>query len=831
MVEDLRLTLRALRRQPTYTLTAVLSLALGIGANTAIFSLLDQALVRPLPVRDPHGLVLLYQPGPLEGSTSTDEAGGPSFSYPLFRGLQEQQTPFTGLAGARTTTASLSYDGEALSGVAHRVSGNYFAVLGVRAAIGRLIDEADDRAPGAGPVAVLSHRYWTSRWGTDPSVLNRTIHVNGHPMTIVGVAEKHFDGERRGSSVDVFVPITMNREITPDWNGFEDRRDHWVTLVARLKPGMTAEAAAAAINVAYRAQLEEDRAGLRGRSEEFLQKYRAKRIVLAAGRWGRGDMRAQARLPLLVLLGMTFLVLLMACANVTGLQLARGAARTHEVAVRLALGASKLRLMRQLFTESLVLAGAAAVLGLAAAQWTLRTLLPAIPVGDPELLSAAIDARILAFCVVLTVAVTVLFGSFPALQASRQDLVAFLKKHSGKAQSGPPRSLFRKSLVTAQVAISLLLLVCAGLFARTFVALIQTDLGIHPEHLMTFSIDPKLDRYTDSQALALYDDLMDRLAALPGVVLTSAARVPAIGGSTSSGSVTVEGFTPSDSEASETSFNVVGPNYFRTMGTPLVLGRELTRDDEMAAPKVAVVNEAFARHFLPGRNPVGHRFGFGLGRRVRLDTEIVGVVRDAKYSSVRETPSPVFYVSYRQAPQQRGLHFYVRTSVDPDTVAPLVRRTVSTLAPNVPVRDLKTMRQQIDENVGAERLLSTLTVSFAGMATILAAIGLYGVLAYDVARRTREIGIRMALGARLAQVRGLVMRQVGLTLLIGTAIGLGAAAAAGRVLEAILFGSTPWDPVVYASALGVVVLMACAAAYVPARRASRVEPMVALRDE
>jgi predicted permease len=775
--------------------------------------------------------MLLYQPGPLEGTSSTDEAGGASFSYPLFRGLQRQQTPFTGLAGARATTASLSYEGEALSGVAHRVSGNYFAVLGVRAAIGRLIDEADDGAPGARPVAVLSYRYWQSRWGEDPSVLNRKINVNGHPMTIVGVAEKHFDGEKRGASVNVFVPIAMNREITPDWNGFEDRRDHWVTLFARLKPSMTPEAAAAALNVAYRAQLEEDIARLGGRSEEFLQKYRAKRIVLRAGGWGRGGMREQARAPLFVLLGMTLLVLLMACANVTGLQLARGAARSHEVGVRLALGASRLRLMRQLFTESLVLAGAAAVLGLGAAHWILHALLPAIPVGDPELLSAAIDARILVFCVVLTVSATVLFGLFPALQGSRQDLVAFLKAHSGNAHSGPQRALFRRSLVTAQVAVSLLLLVCAGLFARTFVALIHIDLGIQAEHLMTFSIDPRQDRFTDSQAMALYDELSDRLAALPGVVRSSAARVPAIGGSASSGSVTVEGFTPSDSDASESSFNVVGPNYFRTMGTPLVVGRELARGDAIGAPKVAVVNEAFVRHFLPGRNPLGRRFGFGVGRRVQLDTEIVGVVRDAKYSSVRETPSPVFYTAYRQATQQRGLHFYVRTSADPEAVAPLVRRAVSTLAPNLPVRDLKTMRQQIDENVGAERLLSILTVSFAGMATMLAAIGLYGVLAYDVARRTREIGIRMALGARLAQVRGLVMRQVGLTLLIGTAIGLGAAAAAGRVLQATLYGSTPWDPVVYAGALAVIVLMALAAAYVPARRASRVDPMVALRDE
>jgi len=430
-VDDLRLILRTLVRQPAYALTAVLSLALGIGANTAIFSLLDQVLLRSLPVRDPRNLVLLYQPGPLEGSSSTDEPGGPSFSYPVFRGLQEHQTPFTGLAGARTTTASLAYDGEALAGVAHRVSGNYFAVLGVQPVIGRLLDEGDDRTPSAHPVAVLSYRYWTSRWGADPSVLNRKINVNGCPMTIVGVAEKGFDGERRGTSVDVFVPISMNREMTPEWDGFEDRRDHWVTLFGRLKPGLTPESAAAAINLAYRAELEEEIALFGRRSEEFLQRYRAKRIVLRPGGWGRGGLREEARPRLLLLMGMTLLVLLMACANVTSLQLARGAARAREIAVRLAIGASRLRLVRHLIAESLVLAGAAAVLGLLAAQWTLRALLPALPGVDPELLSAEVDSRMLSFCLLLSAATAVLFGLYPALQASRPDLVSSLKAPSG----------------------------------------------------------------------------------------------------------------------------------------------------------------------------------------------------------------------------------------------------------------------------------------------------------------------------------------------------------------------------------------------------------------
>jgi putative ABC transport system permease protein len=827
----LRLTFRGLARQPAYALTAVLSLALGIGANTAIFSLLDQALLRPLPLKHPEELVLLYHPGPLQGSSSSDEQDGPSFSYPVFRALLQQQTPFTGLAGGRRLEASLAYGGDASPGMAHRVSGNYFGVLGVRAALGRLLGEEDDRTPGAHPVAVLSHRYWTSRWGADPSMLNETMIVNGHPMTIVGIAEQGFEGERRGDTVDIFVPISMNRELTPDWNGFSDRQDHWVTLFGRLKPGLTPEAASAAINVAYRAQLEEDIAGLGRRNEEFLQRYRAKRVVLRPGQWGRGGLRERSRPPLLVLMGMTLLVLFMACANVTSLQLARGATRAREVAVRLALGASRLRLVRHLLAESLVLAGVAALLGLLAAHWFLRVLLAILPTDASAAFTAGVDGRVLSFCLVLSAVTTFVFGLYPSVQASRPDLVAALKAQSGEGSPASAGGFFRRSLVTVQVAVSVLLLVCAGLFARTFVNLMRIDLGIQPERLLAFSIDPKLSRYTDARAAALYDELTARLTALPGVTLVSAARVPAIAGSASSGNITVEGFTPPNEDASDSSFNMVGPDYFRTMGIPLVAGREFTRSDDAAAPKVAIVNETFVRHFLAGREPLGQRFGWGVGRGVKLDMEIVGVVRDSKYSSMRDAPPPVYYVPYRQGAHQTGVTFYVRTAVDPVAVAPVVRSTAAAVDPNLPVRDLKTMQRHVEENVGAERLLSILTGSFAGLASLLAAIGLYGVLAYDVARRTREIGIRLALGARAAQVRGLVVRQVALLLAIGASAGLAAAAAAERLLQAVLFGTAPWDLLVYGSALTLVVVMALVAAYVPARRASSVDPMVALRDE
>jgi predicted permease len=830
-VPALRLTLRALARRPAYTAGAVVSLALGIGANTAVFSLLDQALLRPLPVSRPDGLVFLYQPGPLDGSTSSDEPDGPSFSYPLFRGLQQHPAAFTAIAGSRPLEANLAFGGEAATGMVGRVSGNYFETLGVGPVLGRVLGPEDDRIPGAHPVAVLSHRYWTTRWGADPGVLDRTVLVNGHPLTVVGVAARGFDGERRGDTLDLFVPISMNRELVPDWNGFDDRRDHWVTLLGRLPHGTTVEAAAAIVNVAYRAQLEEDLARGGRRSDAYLTAYRAKRIVLRPGQWGRGGFRESARAPLLVLMAMSALVLLMACANVTSLQLARAGDRAQEVAVHLALGAPRRRLMLDRLRESAVLGTMGAALGLLLAQATLRGLLAALPPGASTTLAADLDARVLLFCLAVAAAAILLSGLYPAWRASRPDLIGWLKTHAGETSAAEGAGRSRRSLVSLQVAVSLLLLVCAGLLARSFLHLMRIDLGIEADRLLTFSIDPRLNRYTDEQAAAFYAELTGRLAALPQVRQVSAARVPAIAGRASSGNITVEGFTPVDDADSDTSFNDVGPGYFRTMGIPLLAGREFTPRDEAGAPRVAVVNEAFVRRFLAGRPPLGQRFGWGVGRRVRPDIEIVGVARDAKYSTMKQAPPSVFFVPYRQRERQTALQFYVRTAADPRAVAPSVRGAVAGLDPNLPVRDLKTMRRQIDDNVRADRLLSVLTACFAGLATLLAAVGLYAVLAHDVVRRTREIGIRMAVGANAAQVRGLVFRRIGLLLAVGMTAGLAAAAGAAPLLRAALVDTPPADPLVYMAAVTIVVVVSLAAAYVPARRASRVDPLAALRRE
>jgi predicted permease len=831
---NIRHIIRSLLHTPLFTITAVASLALGIGANTAIFSMLDRVLLRTLPVKAPHELVLLHHPGPVQGSTSSDERGNPSFSYPMLRGMQQQQTPFTGLAGRYSVGASLSYRGNAVPGGAFLVSGNYFQVLGVAPAIGRLLTEDDDRTPGAHPVVVLSHNYWTNRFGQDLAMLNQTMVVNGHPMTIVGVTERGFLSERPGSTPDIFLPITMKREMTPDRDGLTDRRDYWITLFARLKPGVTIEQADAAINATYRGQLEQDVALLKGADAEFVKRFRAKKIVLSAGRYGRGGLRDDSRTPLYLLLGMTALVLLIACANVANLQLARGASRSREVAVRLALGASRAQIVRQGLLESCVVAVAGGALGLVVAHWTIRGILLSLPERQASsgLVSTDLDPRMLLFCLALSIATGILFGLYPAVQASRGQVVAALKDQSGQSTGGKAAGFFRKSLVTIQMAMSLLLLVTAALFATTLINLARIDLGIRADHLATFSLNPRLNRYTSERAAQFYQRLTQQLIAVPGVALVSAARVPAIGGSASSTSITVDGFTAKSDGDSAARYNEIAPDYFRTLGIPLVAGREFSpSDNALDAPKVAIVNEAFVRFYFNGQNAIGRMMARGAGSGTKLDRTIVGVVKDSKYANLKEEAVPVFYMPYRQAPAISALYFYVRTTVTPESLLPMLRQQVAAIDPDLPIRDLRTMQAQLESRMSNEQLLSWLTGIFGGLATVLAAIGLYGVLAFNVARRTREIGIRIALGANAGHVRGLVLREIALMCAAGAAVGSLSAFFVGRQVESVLFGVSARDPMPYAFgalALGVVALVA---AYLPARRATSVDPLVALKHE
>jgi predicted permease len=832
-MSNLIVILRGLARTPAFTTISILSLALGIGANTAIFSLLDPILLQRLPVRKPEELVNLYHPGPTQGSNSSDEAGGASFSYPMFRELQKEQTTLVGLGAARGSAVNLSYKNQPSIGSARLVSGNYFELLGLRPALGRLLTEDDDRTPGAHPIAVLSYPYWVTRFGSDPSVLNETIILNGYPFTIVGVVRRGFSSDRLESAPNVFIPISMKKEITPDWgDGLRDRKNYWVTLFGRLKPGMALQQSETALNATYRGQLDVDLQLLRGVDARFIERFRAKKLVLTSGSYGRGGLREFARDPLILLMSVTGLVLLICCANVANLQLARGASRSREIAVRLALGASRARLIRQLLAESCLLATAGGLLGIAVAHWTARGIHAALPafvslpgIGD------GLDGRVLLFCLALALTTGIIFGLLPALQASNPDLVTSLKVQSGTSTSTPSSNVIRKTLVTAQVAISLFLLIGAGLFLNSLTNLNRIDLGIRVDHLLTFGVSPKSNQYTDERARTFFEQLTERLTGIPGVTMVSASVVPAVAGSSSSTTIRVEGYVPQTEGSSNCNYNEIGADYFCTMGIPLVAGREFKTSDILTAPKVAIVNEAFARFYMPGQNPLGRHIGRS-GGESKPDIEIVGVVRNSTYARMREAPPRVFYIPYRQSARQRTLLiFYVRTSIEPERTAPEIRNVLAGLDPNLPIRDLKTMRVQIEENLFAERIFTILTASFAVLATVLAAIGLYGVLAYNVARRTREFGIRIALGADATCVRALIAREVLLMLAIGSAAGCAAAVGVGRFIQSILYGLESWDGTIYGLAIVLLWLVAAGAAYVPARRATSVDPIVALRYE
>jgi predicted permease len=828
---NLRVILRNLGKTPVITAVAVMSLALGIGGNTAMFSLLDQIVLRMLPVAEPERLVLLYAPGPLQGSVSSDEGGGSSFSLPAYRGMAASQTPFTGLATGRYTAASLAYKNAPLRRGVHLVSGNYFEVLGVRAAMGRLLTAADDVTPGGHPVVVLGHRYWTAELGADPGVLNRTLVVNGYPLTIVGVAAANFESDRRGTVPAAFVPLSMTAQITPGPDSTRNRKSHWLPLIGRLKPGVSVEQAQREIQAAYAAEKEEEIRVLSGANAKLRQQYQAKKIVLKEGQFGRGELRKEGKTPILLLLGITGMVLMIACANVANLLLARSAARAREMAVRVAVGASRGQILRQLLAESLLLSTMAGLFGLAVAWGTLASIRAMLPPAAGVIIETELNATVLVFCLGLSVLTGLAFGLFPALQASRPDLVAALKDQAGQSSGSGAANRFRRVLVTAQMGASLALLICAGMFGKSLLNLTRVNLGIRTDHLITFGVDPRLNQYTSDQARAFYEQLEARLAAMPGAQLVAASTVPAIAGDNWGQHITVEGYKLERDE-DHSFYNVVGPGYHRTMGIALVAGREITESDNQAGQKVVVVNETFARKFFPREKGVpGAVLGRRIGRGGKPDHVIVGVVQDANYSGIKEERRAVFYASYRQAESQGGMHFYVRTAVAPESLIGQIRREVAELDANLPLTELKTMEAQIEENLFAERLLTVNLSAFAGLATLLAAIGLYGVLAYSVARRTREIGIRMALGAAAGRIRRLVVGEVAWMLVIGGVVGAAAAFGLTRVAGSLLFGIEGVDLTVYGGALGLIVMVALGAAYVPAARATRVDPLRALRYE
>jgi predicted permease len=833
---NLKFALRTLFKTPFVTVVAIVSLALGIGANAAIFSIFNRLLLRPLPVEDTDRLVNLSAPGPKPGSTSCNTAGNCDavFSFPMFRDLEKAQNVFTGIAAHRIFGANLSYAKQTINGQGMLVSGSYFPVLGVRPALGRVLAPGDDPAIGESHVVVLSHAYWQRQFAADPGILNQSMIINGQTMTIVGVAAPGFEGTTVGVRPLVYVPMTMREALTPGWKGLDNRRSYWAYLFARLTPGISQEQASAALNTQYHAILNDVEAPLqKGMSEQTLTRFKSKPIVLQAGGHGQSNVRREANAPLNLLLGVTGFVLLIACANIANLLLARSAARASEMAVRLSIGASRRQLIGQLMTESCLLAFFGGAASLLVARWTLDLIVSLVPRQAAETIGTSLDSSMLVFTAILTLGTGLLFGLFPALHSTRPDLVSSLKGQAGQPSGAKTAARFRTSLATVQIALSMALLVAAGLFTKSLFNVSRVDLGLKVDNVVTFGISPSLSGYNEERTADLFARLEDELAAVPGAIGVTDSLVELLGGSNWGSDVAVEGFKTGPDTDTNSRYNEIGADYFRTFGIPLIAGREFTRADAKGAPKVAIVNEAFAKKFNLGRDVVGKRMGNRGTNNGALDTEIVGFVQNAKYSEVKDVIPPLFFRPYRQGdtPQIGGITFYVKSAGDPTALLAMIPRVVARLDPNLPVQDLRTMPQQVRENVFLDRFISVLSAAFACLATLLAAVGLYGVLAYTVSQRTREIGLRMALGAAPGRVRSMVLRQVGFMTIVGGGVGLAAAVALARLAQSLLFQMQGSDPFVLVGAAVALTLVALGAGFIPAHRASRVDPMRALRYE
>jgi len=829
--QDVRYGLRMLAKHPGFTAIAVLTLALGIGANTAIFSLLNQILLRQLPVKDPKELVLLRAPGVRTGHIWSDGDDSEPFSYPLYKGLRDNNPAFAGIFGRYAFSASIASHGKTERGSGELVTGNYFEVLGVRPALGRVFSQEDDRVPGAHPVAVLSYAYWLRQFGGDPGVLNQTLLVNNTEMTVVGVAQAGFAGVQVGQSTDVFVPTMMKGQMTPIRSGLEDWNDYWMAVLARRKPGVSMAQAEARINAAYHPLLEEQLTKIKGWDEKKRQQFLSKKLVLASGAQGRVTLQRDSGPPLMALFAMVALVLLIACTNVANLLLAQGAARQREFAIRTAMGATRGRMMRQLVVESFLCAIAGGALGLVLGSWLMGMLTQAVvSEGGVRGLAMGLDWSIIGFSAGATFFSGLLFGLIPAWRVTRTGVSQTLKNQGSTSSAGLSHVRFRKLLVAGQVAFTVLLLAGACLFTRTLWNLRKQNLGMSTENVITFSIAPQLNGYNTVRSVALVDQLRERFAALPGVRGVGSSEIATLTGTDNGANITIEGKKDLAEDLQHINYDGISPKYFSTLGVALLAGREFNESDTANGPKVAIVNESMTKRYFPEGNPLGARFAWG-GGKVTPNITIVGVVKDTKQSHVRDGSVPYIYYPYSQDAPLTGMTFYVRTQQDPLLLANGLRAEVQHLDANLPVYDLKTFERVVNEDLFAERMVAGLSASFGGLAALLAALGIYGVLAYLVVQRTREIGIRMALGARPGNVRLLIFREVGFMVFAGVIVGLPLAYGLARLSESLLFGVQAGDPLIYVLTLTVIGVVASAACYVPARRATRVHPIVALRYE
>jgi predicted permease len=832
---DLQYALRTLRRAPAFTAVAIVTLALGIGANTAIFALFDAVLLQTLPVHEPERLVL-FTTSASEGTSTGDLPRGrwTLFSVEVYEFLRTQPLPYASLAAVRSGQATVSFrmagdprHAERVErGRVHLVSGNYFAAMGVDAAIGRTLHTDDDR-PAAPPAAVVSHDFWKQRLDSDVSVVGKTAVLNGTAFTIVGVAPPEFFGERVRHAPDFWTPLVFQPqiELRPS---YVDRSDaYWLNLVGRLAIGATPAQAQAATTVALK-QFLEDKAGAKAEPGQ-LREIQEARVELVDGAGGISGLRQLYSAPLHVLLAVVGLVLLVACANVGNLLLSRGFSRRGEIALRVALGASRARLTRQLFTESLLLAVLGAGCGVLLAKWAANALVVLVVAkGTP--LHATLNGPVLAFTAGVTLLASLVFGLAPALAAQRADLVTGLTAGSRSVTSGRRGLSAAQTLVVAQIALSLVLLTGASLFARSLINLERQPLGFDEDHVLIARINPRLAGYTAANVTAMYRTIYDRIRTLPGVRSATLARYSPLGGGNSVHAATVEGYVPRPGESVSLEVILVGPSYPETLGMPLRQGRSIGIQDGPGTPKVGMVNESFVGHFFAGQNPIGRHFGVS-GSPGPADIEIVGVLKDAQFQDSKEPVHPVVFVAMLQDASQFALdcEIEVRTAGDPAAASNELRSAIAEVDRDLPVSDSITLREQVASTFRSQRLAAQFVSAFSGLALLLACVGLYGMAAQAVARRTGEIGLRLALGAQRGDVLRMILREAMVVVLVGLVVGVAAAFGAGRVVASQLYGLGPGDPLSLAFAGCVMSLVAAIASLVPAQRATRIDPLVALR--
>ena len=831
---DLRLGLRGLWRNPGFTLVAVLTLALAIGANSSVFNLLDQALLRALPVHDPNRLVVLSFAGDTNGHRHSEGGSHPGhiheFSYPMYKDLRDRNTVLSGLIAEAEDSVGLTWNNHSEAAEAEMVTGNYFDMLGVQPAMGRLFVSSDETAEGANPVAVLSFDYWKSHFAQAP-VVGQTLLVNGAAFTIVGVSAPGFHSVIYGHMPALYVPITMQTVVEPDWKYLSDRFSYWLEVSGRLRPGVTRQQAEASMNPLFRSLRASEFTLQHDQSPKSRDGFvAAAHLNLDPGANGFSPLRGDVRMPFLIIMGMVVLVVAMAVVNVASLLLVRAATRVREFSVRYALGATSGQILRQLLAEGLLLGAAGAGLGLLIAPRALQLLIHWMSGRslDEPVFSSALDWRVLVFSIAVALVASVLFSLAPAVQFWNPRLADELKQQSG---TGAGSSLkFRRTCVALQIGFSLLLIVAAGLFVRTIRNLRNVDAGFATDHLLAFRLSPEMSGYPQAAVSPVEQRLLDAVSALPGVSHAGATNDADLADENRNGDVLVTGYTPKPDEEYDVELPSVSDRYLQTLGVQLLAGRYFSSADTAASTKVAIVNQIFARHFFgsPGA-ALGHHMS--RPNRPATDAMIVGVVRDVKHSTVRDPETAMAYTLFAQAERPSGLTFYVRTWQSPDAATNSIRAAVANIDPKLVMGGVSTMADDIDDTLSNERTVALLATAFGILATLLAGIGLYGILAYSTAQRTREIGVRMALGARRGTVVAIIFRETMLLAGAAMAATVPLAMIASRAVRSVLYGVSIADPTAYGAGIAIILLVAALAAFLPARRAASVDPARALRNE